>query len=219
MMRVRTGLLALVGLAPIWPAAAQDRPPDVPTRDVTATYRIEGGAPNSGPQTIKMSYKVNGDRMRVDEDHVSYTIMDGTTKHSYMVMLQNRTYMEAPFDPQAERGFIPPGLSFSRVGTDTVAGLPCTIWKAQMENNTSTACITSDGVMLRAEQGGGQGSAAERIVAVSVDYSPQPDSLFVPPAGFRRVQPPPGGMPGGPQGGPPEGAMPGGPPPGPPGQQ
>lgn len=221
MMLARTGLLVLVGLAPVWPAAAQDRPPDVPTRDVTATYRIEGGAPNSGPQTIRMSYKADGDRMRVDEDHVDYTIMDGTTKRSYMVMSQNRTYMEQPFDPQAERGFIPPGLKFSREGTDTVAGLPCTIWKAQMQNNSSTACITSDGVMLRAEQGGGPGGATQRIVAVSVDYSPQPDSLFVPPAGFKRVQPPPGppgGMQGGPPGGP-EGPMQGGPPPGPPGQQ
>jgi hypothetical protein len=226
MMLARAGLLVLVGSAPVWPAAAQDRPPDVPTRDVTATYRVEGGAPNSGPQTIKMSYKANGDRMRVDEDHVSYTIMDGTTKRTYMVSTPERSYMEAPFDPQAERGFVPPGLKFSREGTDTVAGLPCTVWKAQMQNNTSTACITADGVMLRAEQGGGApGEPAQRIVAVSVDYSPQPDSLFVPPAGFRRVQPPPGppgGMQGGPQGGPPggppEGAMPGGPPPGPPQQ-
>jgi hypothetical protein len=213
-MLARAGLLVLVGLAPVWPALAQDRPPDLPTRDVSATYRFEGGAPNGAPQTIKMTYKVNGDRMRIDEDHVSYTIMDGSTKHSYMVMVPNKTYMDAPFDPQAERGFMPPGLKFTRVGTDTVAGLPCTVWQAQMGNETSTACITADGVMLRAEQSGPD-NAKQRIVAVSVDYSPQPDSLFVPPAGFRRVQPPPmppGGMPPGGPGGPP-------PPGGPPGQQ
>lgn len=211
----RAGLLVLVALAPVWPALAQDRPPDVPTRDVTATYRVEGGPPGAGPQTIRMSYKVNGDRMRIDEDHVTYTIMDGASRRTYVVNVPEKAYFQVPFDPDQERGALPPGTKFTRMGTDTVAGLPCTIWRAQIDSSTSSACITSDGVMLRSEQPGPEG-AVERLVATSVEYGPPPDSLFQPPAGYTRVQAPPmgpGGMPGGAGPGAPGGGMPGGPPP------
>lgn len=219
-MVMRAALLVLVGLAPVWPVAAQDRPPDVPTRDVSATYRVEGGPPGAGPQTIKMSYKASGDRMRIDEDHVTYTIMDGATRRTYVVNVQERAYFQVPFDPAEERGALPPGTKFTRLGTDTVAGLPCTIWRAQIDSSTSTACITADGVMLRSEQPGPEG-ATQKMIATSVDYSPQPDSLFQPPTGYNRVQAPsmgpgegmpPGGAPGAMPGAPPGGPMPGGPP-------
>jgi len=220
-MRNRAGLLVAIGLAPFWPAMAQERPPDVPTRDVSVTYQIQGGQPGGGPQTIRMTYKVAGDKMRIDEDHVESTIMDGTTKRTLVLNNEQRTYFQVPYDPQQERGAMPPGLSFSRGGSQTVAGQACTIWRAQEGGNSSTACLTADGVMLSSEQPGEPGGAAQRMVATSVDYSAQPDSLFVPPAGYRRVAPPQmpqGGGPGGPPGGPMQGP-PGGPMQGPPGQQ
>lgn len=214
-MRKRAGLLVVIGLAPFWPAAAQDRPPDVPTRDVSVTYQIQGGQPGGGPQTIRMSYKVAGDKMRIDEGQVESTIMDGSAKRTLVLNNQQRTYFQVPFDPQQERGAMPPGLTFTRAGNETVAGQPCTVWRAQEGSNSSTACLTGDGVMLRTEQPG-PGNATQRMTATSVDYSPQSDGLFAPPAGFRRVQPP-AMPPGGGQGGP--GGPPGGPMQGPPGQQ
>jgi hypothetical protein len=218
-MRNRAALLVTIGLVPFWPAMAQERPPDVPTRDVSVTYQVQGGQPGGGPQTIRMTYKAAGDKMRIDEDHVESTIMDGSARRTLVLNNQQRIYFQVPYDPEQERGAMPPGLNFSRAGNDTVAGLPCTVWRAQQGSNSSTACLTADGVMLRTEEPG-PGGAAQRMVATSVDYAPQPDGLFVPPAGYRRVQPPAmpqGGGPGGPGG--PQGGPPGGPMQGPPGQQ
>lgn len=213
-MVMRAGLLVLVGLAPVWPAAAQDRPPDVPTRDVSATYRVEGGPPGAAPETIKMAYKANGDKMRIDEDHVTYTIMDGADRRTFVVNVPEKAYFQVPFNPEEERGALPPGTKFARMGTDTVAGLPCTIWRAQIDSSASTACITADGVMLRSEQPAPDGSV-QKMIATSVEYSPQPDSLFQAPVGYKRVQGPPmspgAAVPGGAMpGAPPGGAMPGG---------
>ncbi len=194
---LRSGLLLLVGMAPIWPAVAQNRPLDVPTRDVTATYRMEGGPPGAGPQTMTMSYSVNGQKMRIGQDNAGYTIMDGAAGRTYVVSIPQKSYFEVPFD-RAELSFIPPGMTFSRAGTATVAGQRCTVWHTREGSITSSACITADGVMLRAEEPG-PGGQSQKIVATSVNYGPQPASLFQPPAGYKQVQPPappPGGMPG-----------------------
>jgi hypothetical protein len=195
-MPMRTGLLVLLGLAPIWPALAQQRPLDIPTRSVTATYRLEGGPPGAGPQTMTMWYDREGDKMRIGQDNQGYTVMDGATRRTYVVNIPQHSYFEVPFDP-AQRNFVPPGMRFTKDGTKTVAGLTCTEWVANVQGHASSACITADGVMLSAEQQG-PGGQTQRIVATSVSYGPQPASLFQPPTGYQRVQPPPMPGPGGP---------------------
>lgn len=197
-MLVRTGLVILFGLAPIWRATAQERPVDVPTRSVSATYRLEGGPPGAGQATMSMWYDANRDKMRIGEGGHGYTIMDGAARRTYVVNIPQRSYFEVPFDP-AQRNFVPPGMRFTKDGMRSVAGQTCTVWQAAAQGHTSSACITSDGVMLSAEQHG-PGGQTERITATSVSYGPQPASLFVPPTSYRLVQPPPmrgAGMPPG----------------------
>lgn len=197
-------LLLLIGLAPIWPAMAQQKPLDVPTRDVTATYRLEGGPPGAGQQTMTMAYQVAGEKMRIGQANQGFTIMDGQARRTYVVNIPQRAYFEVPYDP-ADRSFIPPGMTFTRGGTDTVAGLTCTIWQTREANQTSSACITADGLMLRAEEPGPNGQT-QKIAATSVQYGPPPAGTFRVPAGYKQVQPPP------PPGEMPPGQMPGAPP-------
>jgi hypothetical protein len=58
--------------------------------------------------------------------------------------------------------------------------LPCTEWEATATDGRRTvACITADGVLLRARAGD-----RTLLSAVSVDYAPQDPALFAVPDGF-----------------------------------
>jgi len=72
------------------------------------------------------------------------------------------------------------GGTYVRQGEDQVAGLACTDWEATATDGRRTvACITADGVMLRASAGG-----ATLLSAMSVDYAQQDPALFAVPDGF-----------------------------------
>lgn len=81
------------------------------------------------------------------------------------------------------------GTGYERRGTDTVAGVPCTLWQTtDLRGSVVLACITADGVLLRASVGG-----HPVIEAKTVTYGPQPASLFAVPEGYHVVQHPPAG--------------------------
>jgi hypothetical protein len=83
-----------------------------------------------------------------------------------------------------------PGIRFQRAGTDTIAGMPCTVWRRITPPprpdgsfiEPGAFCFTADGVMLREEY---EGVPARQ--AVSVTYAPQNANRFVPPPGYRRM--------------------------------
>jgi len=199
-MVARAGWLAVCALAAALPAAAQDRPQYFPTRDVAVEYRIEGGNRNGGPQTIKIFYAAHGEWMRIDAGRRAYSIIDRAKGRMIIVMASQKSYMEMPFNPDRQRDFLlSDKVKFTRLGNDTVAGLACTIWQFELDKRSGTACITADGVMLRGEAPA-EASYAGKIVAVSVTYGPQPGAMFVPPAGYNRLEMPrlpPGLAPGG----------------------
>lgn len=74
--------------------------------------------------------------------------------------------------------------AYARRGADRVAGLPCTEWQTtDSEGAPTLACITEDGVLLRARRG-----REVLVQAVRVQYGPQDPAAFRVPDGYRRVQ-------------------------------
>lgn len=198
-------ILTLLTIIATLPAHAQDRPPLAATRDVMVTYRTLGR--DAGKQVV-MSQSAATHRMRVETaQSPGYAIIDQAGHTTTVVMTDKQMYMEMQGNhgPGQSTGLPDANGRFTRRGTETIAGVRCTLWDYASGDQTGSTCITNDGVTLRAigKDGGG-------IEAISVDYSAQPAERFAPPAGFQRMTLP-AGMPGGgmPGAGMPSAGMPG----------
>ena len=186
-----TGVLASCGVA-----LAQDRPPVAPTRDVMVAYRATapaqaGAQAPQGAQDIRVATTQGGRLLRVEGVGAggAYVIVDRTTQRMVMVMPQDRRYVEMPASDAFARGFVlNESMTFVKRGTETVAGLKCTLWEVTSREGAGTACVTDDGVLLRGRGSDGKGG----IEATSVKYGPQAAALFKPPADFSRLDVPPG---------------------------
>ncbi len=183
-------------------AAAQDRPAITPTKDVTVEYSYKS-TPKAGPPQqgqSKIATAAGGKQMRIEGvGPAGYMVIDRAGGHTMMVMDAQHSYIEMPFDPARAGPFaMRENMKFARKGTDTVAGIKCTVWETQGDQGTGTACITDDGVLLRGESNGPNGHAL--MTATSVSYASLPDSVFQPPAGYQKMQmpalPPGAGRPG-----------------------
>jgi hypothetical protein len=123
----------------------------------------------------------------------AYVIVDRTTQRMVMVMPQDRRFMEMPVNDAFARGFVlNEGMTFVKRGTETVAGLKCTLWEVTSREGAGSACVTDDGVLLRGRGNDGKGG----IEATAVRYGPQPAALFRPPADFTKLEMPAGMAPG-----------------------
>ena len=201
---MRRTTLALM-LAVATPAMAQDRPQLTPTRDVAVTYRmIGGGAPAAAPpgapgSAITVSWSAAQGLMRTDMPGMGYMVADQRAGRAFMVMEAMRAIMDVPFGQAMRQQLNSPTATFRREGTATVAGLACTIWSVQDGPSQGRSCITSEGVMLRAE-GTHQGQTGG-MEATQVAFGPQDPARFQRPAGYQSMQMPqgmpPGAVPGG----------------------
>lgn len=173
-------------------AVAQERPSLVPTRDVDITYHLLGPHPG----TLHMSTQANTGLTRVDNPNQhGYAIIDRRNHHMTMVMTERQTYIEAPTAGAEQHSpDLDPTARFTRQGTDTVAGLRCTVWEYANDHMSGSACVTDDGVLLRSRDSTGQ----HGLEAAEVSYVSRPDADFHPPPGFTQQQMPTmGGMPPG----------------------
>lgn len=170
-------------------AAAQERPQALPTRDVTVTYRVpEGGG------EMRMSWLAAQQLMRMDmPGGMGWMVIgtEGGAARGFMVMPQQRMIMDIPAAQASEaRGMMPsPSARFVREGTDRIVNTPCTIWRVEDQGEAGRACITADGVTLRAEQ---VGRPAARMEAIALTYGAQDPARFQRPQGFQAFQLPPG---------------------------
>jgi hypothetical protein len=148
-----------------------------------------------------------------------YLLVDRRAGRAFMVSEAGRAVLELPAGGAAAPGGGPrpysPDARFAREGSDRVAGTPCTVWRIEDQGVRVRACITADGVLLRARDMGGPGgdAAGADREAVRVDYGGQDPARFRPPPGFQTMRMPGQMMP--PGGGPPgmQGGGPGRPPP------
>lgn len=190
-MRAAT-LLALSLLAA--PALAQDRPPLFPTRDVAVTYRFLGqGAQPGMPQSAVISWLAAAQTMRMDMPGQGWMVADHRGQRAFMVMEQMRMIMDLPMQQAMQQYGPSANATFRREGSATVAGHACTLWSYQDRGNTGRACVTAEGVMLRAE-GTSEGRSGG-MEATNVAFGAQDPARFQRPQGYQTMQMP-GGMPG-----------------------
>ncbi|WP_019016553.1 DUF4412 domain-containing protein [Elioraea tepidiphila] len=188
----RTALLLTLAL--VSPAAAQE-PPRVPTRDYAATYTMTGfGA--EAPKTMEMSFSAATKRQRVDMADAGQNIsMIMELGGSRMWVLQHESRMAielsggAPGDRDVPISRFDKDVRLTRVGTDRVVGLACTVYRVIREGKPQgTACVTEHGIMLRGEfEADGEGGTME---ATRVSLDRQPAERFEVPPGYQTMQMP-----------------------------
>jgi hypothetical protein len=189
-MKWHIPVLAACMLGAAMPALAQDKPPAQPTRDVTVEYRLlDSDSPTSSvrERPLKVYWAKGGAHMRIEmADERSYVLLDRDARRMSLVLLDQRGYVETPYDPQRPTGFtVPPGIALVRGRNDVVAGNPCTLWHAKGDQGGGSLCVTDDGVVLRAQ--GYDEQHRGDLEATSIIYGPQPASVFAPPADFRKL--------------------------------
>jgi hypothetical protein len=75
--------------------------------------------------------------------------------------------------------------TFTRLGTDTVAGINCTVYDTKRQDRSGQVCLSDDGLMLRAKSDNpAQGGVLE---ATQVTYGSQSATLFAPPPDFQKM--------------------------------
>jgi hypothetical protein len=78
-------------------------------------------------------------------------------------------------------------MNFTRKGVVTIAGQSCTDWRVLNGSaEEGTACVTDDGLVLRATRNKPSEGA---IVAIDVRYGPPSAGSFTPPPDFRLLLP------------------------------
>jgi hypothetical protein len=183
----------LAALLAALPAAAQDRPPSHPTRDVTVTYR----APDQGG-AVRLSALAAQGLLRIDLPGEQGWMVSDARGGGFLVLPQQRMVMDiAPGQDGTLRHLLPSAAArFQREGSDRVAETPCTVWRVEDRGARARLCITADGIPLRAEP---IGRAGGRIEATAVTHAAQDAARFERPAGFARFAMPagvPGPVPG-----------------------
>lgn len=192
-------LLAVAGMA--GPASAQstDGPLLAPNHDVGVLYRLGGAMRVHGAEKLQASYVDGARRTRLDYfrwSEAKYAfdarIFDRESKREFEIRPEVAAYVDRPIDKQPNPGlFLTRDMSFTRLGTETVAGTACTDWGITVQGMPrGGACVTDDGVLLRLTSADGVALMTATLVA----YGKAPDSAFVPPDGYTRLNRPfPGG--------------------------
>jgi hypothetical protein len=174
-------------------AAAQDNrpPPMAPKQDVTVEYSLkristEGVAEQA---QSKISTAAGGQRIRIEGMMAAGSgtmIFDRANGRTTVMMDAERTYAEMSSSTVLFQWNVDM-LESVRKGTDTVAGVNCTVYEMQGNQKTSTVCVTDGGVMLRNEANGPNGQVL--MMATSVSYAALADAVFQPPPGYQKAPP------------------------------
>ncbi len=188
----RTALLLTLAL--VSPAAAQE-PPRVPTRDYAATYAMTGFG-TEAPKTMQMSFSAATKRQRIDMAEAGQNvsmIMELGGPSMWVLQHESRMAIELSGGAMGDRDVpispIEEDATLTRVGTDRVAGLACTVYRVVRQGKPQgTACVTEHGIMLRGEfeEDGERG----KMEATRVSLDRQTAERFEVPPGYKTMQMP-----------------------------
>lgn len=194
-MRLVLGLAATAVLAACNPSGSQNAQNNASTTfpdGSAAAYRIEAVAHHENGSTMPIVMARDGQKLRMEfsnEDGATTIISNGETNESYVIgQAQGRTFaMRADMtgsgqfeDPIGDwRGEL--AQDATRTGACSGAGENGEEWTQTTEAGVAkTACVTSDGIILGATEGG-------RTVweTTSVQRGAQPAELFTLPPGVQ----------------------------------
>ncbi len=183
-MRLKSPFFALLMTA--GPALAQ--PSILPDRDVEVEYSARGmtAAPTGVPEQAIARFDARSGRVRVDPvDSQFYAIVDIAAGQMIMVMPEWRLYMVQPAGRDIMAMFRESRAALRRIGAEMVAGVPCLLYDAVVNDRTGQVCLTEDGVLLRARIE--DPDRRRDLQAIRVTYAPQAAAYFRAPPGFVRV--------------------------------
>lgn len=171
-------------------AAAQERPPVPPARDVAVTYRVSGAAaqvvPGGVPGALRLSWSAGAQSLRVEaEGRSQLVLVDLRARSATVLDAGTRTALVLPMRERDPHAVTLDGVRLTRRGRDSVAGHACTLYDAHSPRGRGTLCLTAGGVPLRGE--GEVNGRAGGFVAAAVDDGPQPAELFRAPPGYARL--------------------------------
>jgi hypothetical protein len=167
------------------PAAADDRPPLMPTRDVEITYDV---IRSQRPKVREHVRWLAGQHLeRVETSGRSITIFDRDAHEVTLLNPANRTYRKLDGAPR-RRSEPAPDAVLKRGNEVVIAGLSCIEWSWTEDVETHTLCATPDGVMLRLIVDG-----VAVVEARKVTYAPQRAELFHVPPNYTPALAPEGG--------------------------
>ncbi|QEO18475.1 hypothetical protein FLP30_00840 [Acetobacter vaccinii] len=182
------GLLGGQGVAQAEDTAQMTAPYVTPSTDVDIHYELSSPAGDATAHQ-RMRWQVATLRQRLDPEN-SPVFMLTSWKDRTLTVVDEARHRESVMPVPGGRELTLPGQhpgtgSYTRLGASTVAGQACTIWRtSDTEGRPSDACYTDDGLLLQVAQ---QGQVTVR--ALSVQRTPQPDSIFAVPEGLRQENP------------------------------
>ena len=192
MRQAGIALLGMTLLLPVAVARAADGPVLAPTRGVAVTYKLT--RPGQDAAKLQLTYDGKGrvrlDSFRNSEATSPFTslLFDPPADRVITLVPERHGYWQRDVGKLPNPGtFLNDKMNFTRIGTATIADTPCTDW--QVSNGPTfegKACVTDDGVMLRAIR---TKPSAQTMEALAVHYAPVPDDVFNPPADYQSLQP------------------------------
>ncbi|GBQ95034.1 hypothetical protein AA23498_2185 [Acetobacter nitrogenifigens DSM 23921 = NBRC 105050] len=167
--------------------ADADHPPLMPMRDAVVTYEVRADG-SQEPQSVKVWFSAQGAQQRIDSpDGAGSTILNRTSKEVVIALHKPRIYTKLEQRDGVRSPFLlDVSMQFKREGESTIAGTHCTDWTVTSGRGQATACVTSDGLILR-ENGVDADGINGALVAKTISYEPIPQSVFSPPAGYQEV--------------------------------
>jgi len=173
-------------------ATAADRPPMAPAREASVLYRMTKAGTAS--IEVRVTARAGGSPMRIDMPDGAYMLVDQSAHSAAMVVPVEQMVMGLPFQDGPQAQFqLNERMRFIRRGVDTVATVRCTAWDVTLDKARGAVCISDDGVLLRSSALDAAGGRRSLIEAVSVSFTPAPESDFTPPADFDRMEATPNG--------------------------
>lgn len=155
-----------------------------------ASYRAEGAIQNPAGGTMPVVMIRSGNKVRMEMTGPMgemAVVNNGDTGEGFVLITNggNTTAMElsqANYQNPMDDWTTDYATTATRTGACAVAGETGAEWSRTANGETSTSCVTSDGIMLRATQDG-----ATTWETTSVQRGAQSDDLFVLPPGVQAM--------------------------------
>lgn len=198
---------ALMAL-PLHAQQATDHPRLTPARDAVIDYvfqpkpteqDLKAGAKADTPvanRHVQVLYSGDGGLMRInymtsmDGDQSRGAVIINRAAQEVLVIINDSRIFTRLVQQEGVRNpfLLDMSMQFTKMGSDMVAGQPCTTWQAVSAQGKALTCVTDDGFVLQ-QDGVDVDGLNGSLRAMKVAYDTIPVSAFEPPAGFQEVTP------------------------------